>query len=141
LCSLAVLAYNRFIRDGSNRDAAGSALLLLALILPTSLLTALSAPSDTWLLILESPVVFLIALWLIYAGSTRATRSVTNIGFTLFAAQTIYIYLETLGSLIGSASFFFVSGILLIAGGWALNKWRLSVMQPTNETSKEGANS
>lgn len=141
LCSLAVLAYNRFIRGGSNRDAAGSALLLLALILPTSLLTALSAPSDTWLLILESPVVFLIALWLIYAGSTQATRSVTNIGFTLFAAQTIYIYLETLGSLIGSASFFFVSGILLIAGGWALNKWRLSVMQPTNEMSKEGANS
>lgn len=141
LCSIAVLVYNQFIRDHSNRDTIGSALLLLALILPTSLLSALSAPSDTWLLILESPLVFLIALWLIYAGSTRATRSVTNIGFTLFATQTIYIYLETLGSLIGSASFFFVSGILLIAGGWALNKWRLSVIQPTNEVSKEGANS
>lgn len=129
LFSIMAIAYNRFIREGSNRDAVGGTLLLLALILPTSLITAALAPSDAWFLILESPLVFLIALWLIYAGSTHATRSVTNIGFTLFAAQTIYIYLETLGTLIGSASFFFVSGILLIAGGWALNKWRLSIVQ------------
>ncbi|MBV1886911.1 MAG: hypothetical protein KUG61_07500, partial [Parvibaculaceae bacterium] len=134
LCSLIAIAYNRIIHNGSNRDAVGSTLLILAIILPTSLLTATITLSDTWLIILESPLIFLVALWLIYAGSTNATRSVTNVGFTLFAAQTIHIYLETLGTLIGSASFFFVSGILLIAGGWALNKWRLSLVQPEAES-------
>ncbi len=134
LFSLMAITYNRMIRNGSNRDAVGSALLLLAILLPTSLLTATITLSDTWLIILQSPLIFLVALWLIYAGSTHATRSVTNVGFTLFAAQTIHIYLQTLGTLIGSASFFFVSGILLIAGGWALNKWRLSLVQPEGES-------
>lgn len=132
--ALMAIAFNKLKRGGTNRDLIGGTILLLTLTLPALITLVTSTSSDSLLLFFEAPLIFLIALWLIYAGSAHTTRSVTNIGFTLFAAQTIYIYLETLGTLIGSASFFLLSGILLMAGGWALNKWRLKVMHEDKET-------
>ena len=76
---------------------------------------------------------FAFAIWLIFLGTQSASRFLVNLGFTAFAAEAFYIYAETLGTLLDTALFFALGGILLIAGSWALNRWRKKMLAETGK--------
>lgn len=59
--------------------------------------------------------VFAAGAALILIGSSPGRRTAGLVGVVLFTAQAIYVYAELFGGLLGTAAFFFVGGILMIA--------------------------
>lgn len=54
------------------------------------------------------------AIWTIEYGQTQEHRASIGLGLTAFGAEVLYIYFETFGTLLDTALFFLVGGILLI---------------------------
>lgn len=77
-------------------------------------------------------VYFLIAIWLIAYGLKTADRGIVNLGFIAFGAEVLYVYFETVGSLMDNAAFFAVGGILLIALSILLERLRRRLMVKGN---------
>ncbi|MEQ9520710.1 MAG: DUF2157 domain-containing protein [Parvibaculum sp.] len=77
--------------------------------------------SDMWLL---APLYLAMTVWLIAYGSRAFNRFLVNLGFAAFAAEVLFLYFETFGTLLDTSAFFLVGGVLLIAGGLLLERMR-----------------
>lgn len=73
-----------------------------------------------------------IAVWLTAYGHRRSSRITVNLALIAFGAEVLYIYLETFGSLLDTALFFLLGGVLLIALAWFLNRMRGRLTRATN---------
>jgi uncharacterized membrane protein len=63
-------------------------------------------------------------IWLIYAGVHGADRFTVNLSFAFFAIALLSRYLDTFWTLMGRSYFFMVGGVLLLAGGYLLERQR-----------------
>jgi|FEC22Drversion2_1045045.scaffolds.fasta_scaffold00008_141 uncharacterized membrane protein len=55
-----------------------------------------------------------VAVWAISFGNRSASRTAANLGLVAFAIEVLYIYWVTFGTLLDTALFFLVGGVLLI---------------------------
>lgn len=69
-----------------------------------------------------------LSAWLISYGSHRESRMTVNLGFIAFGGETLYVYFEALGSLLGTAAFFLLGGVLLIAGSLLMERMRRRIV-------------
>ena len=58
-----------------------------------------------------------------------------NLGFAAFGAEALFLYLETFGTLLDTAAFFAIGGILLIAGGFVWERLRRQATSAQEEAS------
>ncbi len=72
---------------------------------------------------------FLISLWLITFGQKVSDHYLVNLGFVLFAAETLYIYFKTFGTLMNSFVFFTIGGIVLILLAFGLDRFRKRILR------------
>ncbi|NWG46653.1 MAG: DUF2157 domain-containing protein [Alphaproteobacteria bacterium] len=63
-------------------------------------------------------------VWMVTVGARTDDRFLVNWGFVGFGAEALYIYFETFETLLDSALFFLVGGLLLIALGFGLERVR-----------------
>ncbi len=75
-------------------------------------------------LMLIAPLFLGLCIWLITFGTGRHNRFLINLGFAAFGCEALYLYLETFGTLLDTAAFFAIGGILLIAGGFVWERLR-----------------
>lgn len=75
-------------------------------------------------LILTAPLFLVLCVWLVALGTRLHNRFLINLGFAAFGGEALYLYLETFGTLLDTAAFFAIGGILLIAGGFVWERLR-----------------
>ncbi len=75
-------------------------------------------------LILTAPILLALCVWLVTLGTRLHNRFLINLGFAAFGGEALYLYLETFGTLLDTAAFFGIGGILLIAGGFVWERLR-----------------
>jgi len=119
-------------RHLEGRHALGIAAMgLAALIYP--LLTQSMGTAIEWL---YSAIFLALAVWLVSYGTTRHSRFLVNGGFAAFAAEVLYLYFATLGTMLDTAAFFLIGGILLIAGSLVFERLRRRMVKAVG--SSEG---
>ena len=59
-----------------------------------------------------------LAIWAIQFGWQRDNRLVTVLGYVTFGVELLYIYFRTFGTLLDTALFYLVAGVLLVAMGF-----------------------
>lgn len=74
-----------------------------------------------------------LSIWLVAYGANRKSRFALNAGFVAFAGEVLYLYFETLGTLLGTAAFFALGGVILIAGAFILTRVRAQVVKATDQ--------
>ncbi|MBO6633526.1 DUF2157 domain-containing protein [Parvibaculum sp.] len=65
-----------------------------------------------------------LAAWLVSYGTARDSRFAVNFGFVAFGAEVLWLYFETLNTLLDTALFFALGGILLIVGALFMERMR-----------------
>ncbi len=75
-------------------------------------------------LILTAPAFLALSIWLVTLGTRLHNRFLINLGFAAFGGEALYLYLETFGTLLDTAAFFAIGGILLISGGFVWERLR-----------------
>jgi len=75
-------------------------------------------------LMIIAPLFLGLCVWLVTFGTRRHNRFLINLGFAAFGCEALYLYLETFGTLLDTAAFFAIGGILLIAGGFVWERLR-----------------
>lgn len=92
------------------------------------LITLLSAylgeQNISYSLWLVAPLLLIFCVWLVTFGTDRQNRFLINLGFAAFGGEALYLYLVTFGTLLDTAAFFAVGGVLLIAGGFVWERLR-----------------
>jgi uncharacterized membrane protein len=63
--------------------------------------------------------VIALALWAIQFGWQRGNKLVTALGYITFGVELLYIYFRTFGTLLDTALFYLIAGVLLVAMGFA----------------------
>ena len=63
-------------------------------------------------------------IWLIYAGVHGGDRALVNLSFFFFALGLLSRYFDTFWTLLNRSYFFMAGGLLLIAGGYFLERQR-----------------
>ena len=63
-------------------------------------------------------------VWLLFAGSDSNNRTLINLAFIFFALALITRYFDTFWSLLNRSFFFMAGGLILIIGGYFLEKQR-----------------
>lgn len=129
LAAIAAIAY-RELNAGrlSVRDLVGiGALALGAALYP---LFAASAGTVAWV---YAALFIALSVWLVAFGTGRNNRFALNAGFVAFAIEVLYLYFQTLGTLLGTAAFFALGGIILIAGSLLMARIRRRVVASVDE--------
>jgi len=111
------------------RDVAG----IDAFALSAALYSTLAASSPGTVSWIYAALFIALSIWLVAYGSNRRSRFALNAGFVAFAGEVLYLYFETLGTLLGTAAFFALGGVILIAGAYVLTKVRSRVVKAVNE--------
>lgn len=62
--------------------------------------------------------------WLVFAGMKMGVRALVNLGFLFFAVTLLTRYFDTFWTLMNRSLFFMVGGVILIAGGYLLERQR-----------------
>jgi len=75
-------------------------------------------------LMLIAPLFLVLCVWLVTFGTGRHNRFLINLGFAAFGCEALYLYLETFGTLLDTAAFFAIGGVLLIGGGFVWERLR-----------------
>lgn len=88
--------------------------LLTALAIPV-----LALPLGAWLF---AAFALGLSLWTLRMGWRHSLPALPGLGLTGFILTLITIYFQTLGSLIGTAGFYFGAGLILIGGAWAFGR-------------------
>ncbi len=65
-----------------------------------------------------------LAAWLVSWGTAHDSRFAVNFGFVAFGAEVLWLYFETLNTLLDTALFFALGGVLLIAGAFVMERMR-----------------
>ena len=82
---------------------------------------------------------FALAIMVINMGQRRRHTAAINIGFAAFAVETLYIYFETLGTLLDTALFFLTGGIVLVVLAVLLESVRRRLVAPKRQARRGGA--
>ena len=115
---LAALAVARGLLE--LRHAAGIAALALAsLAFP-----ALDSAAPALVPWVYAALFLALAAWLVAYGTAHESRFAVNFGFVAFGAEVLYLYFETLNTLLDTALFFALGGVLLIAGALIMERMR-----------------
>lgn len=118
LLPLGALTLKRGFLD--RRHAAGIAVLALA----TLAWVPLGAASPGLLPWVYATAFLALAAWLVSYGTARGSRFAVNFGFAAFTVEVLYLYFETLNTLLDTALFFALGGVLLIAGSIVAERMR-----------------
>ncbi len=78
---------------------------------------------------LYAAAVLALAAWLVAYGAARGSRFAVNFGFVVFAAEVLWLYFETLGTLLDTAIFFALGGVLLIVGSVVFERMRRRIVR------------
>lgn len=97
-------------------DAAAIGLVALG-ALPAALLQIWNggAANDVTVPVLWAVPILLAAVWAAAMGQRRQHRASLTIGLVAFGAEVVYLYFETFGTLLDTALFFLIGGLLLMA--------------------------
>jgi hypothetical protein len=120
---------------------ARSGQLLLAAIAILVLLRLFMGPlgvPPTALYIAFNLLYYAVLLWLIYVGYVRGDAFRVNLGFILFALGMIVLYFDLFWTLMNRSFFFMGGGLLLCAGGYALEAQRRRLVRRLGGTDGEG---
>lgn len=102
------------------RHAAGiGAIAVATLVFP-----AIDASAPALVPWLYAALFLALSAWLVSYGTSRDSRFAVNFGFVAFGAEVLYLYFETMGTLLDTAIFFALGGILLIAGSLVMERMR-----------------
>ena len=118
LAALLVLALSR--KSIEPRNAAGIAAIAVA-ALAYPYVEASNAALVPWA---YAALFLALSAWLVSYGASREWRFAVNFGFIAFGAELLWLYFETLGTLLDTALFFAAGGILLIAGAFIMERMR-----------------
>ncbi|MBZ0217623.1 MAG: DUF2157 domain-containing protein [Fimbriimonadaceae bacterium] len=102
---------------------------LLPFMVAYGLVTNMMNSKGLGLAIVAAIFVIGLAIWAIDYGHNRQSQAAVNLGLMLFGFEVLYLYFETFGTLLDTALFFLIGGILLIALGWLLNRLRLRLTE------------
>lgn len=115
---LAVLAVTRGIL--AMRDAlAIAAIALASLVYP-----AVDSAAPALVPWVYAALFLALSAWLVSYGTAHDFRFAVNFGFVAFGAEVLWLYFETMGTLLDTAIFFALGGILLIAGSVVMERMR-----------------
>ncbi len=79
-----------------------------------------------------------LSIWSINFGQRRDSPAAINIGFAAFGIETLYLYFETVGTLLNTAVFFLTGGIVLVLLALALERMRRRLMSNQSHGELEG---
>jgi uncharacterized membrane protein len=117
----------------------GLALLLgIAVLIPASLFLTSATAHPLTLYIGFNLLYYAILLWLIYVGYLRGDPFRVNLGFVLFALGMIVLYFDLFWTLMNRSFFFMGGGLLLCAGGYALEAQRRRLVKGLGRAGGEG---
>ena len=86
--------------------------------------------------ILFNLLFFAALVWLVYAGIHLNDRYLVNLAFVFFALLVLARYFDTFWTLMNRSFFFMAGGLLLMIGGYALERGRRKL---TREIPSGGA--
>src|SRR5690606_34660618 len=72
-----------------------------------------------------------LSAWLVSWGTANESRFAVNAGFIAFGVEVLWLYFETLNTLLDTAIFFALGGILLIAGAFVMERMRRRLVKQT----------
>lgn len=98
--------------------------LILAIMVLLLVNLFLAGASGSLVAIAFNLLLFAGLLWLIYAGMHSDDRFMVNIGFVFFGLTLLTRYFDTFWSLLNRSYFFMIGGLILIAGGYFLERKR-----------------
>lgn len=78
-----------------------------------------------------------LSIWLIFYGTRRNSRMAVNAGLIAFTGECLYLYFQTLGTYLDTATFFALGGIILIAGSLILPRIRRRLVASVNDGSQQ----
>ncbi|MFK5977329.1 MAG: DUF2157 domain-containing protein [Rhizobiaceae bacterium] len=107
--ALGILAFGWNQKLNSKYDLAFCAIWIAASMYATSYL-GFQIP------FISEAVALGLSIWFISMGERQDIASVTRLGYLAFTMIMVLIYFRTVGSLIGTAGFYLVSGVLLVLG-------------------------
>ncbi len=115
-------------------DAAVAAAAVIFILLYPALYAG-GGPLIGWIFVVAY---FGAAVWCVSMGTRTQDRFAINLGFAAFGVMALYVYFETVGTLLGTATFFAVGGILLIALSVGLERIRRRVIANANPGARTG---
>ena len=78
-----------------------------------------------------------LSIWLVAYGTSRNHRFALNAGLVAFTGECLYLYFQTLGTYLDTATFFALGGIILIAGSLILPRLRRRLVATANKETQE----
>jgi len=75
------------------------------------------------------------SVWCVSYGTRTHDRFSINLGFAAFGLMALYVYFETVGTLLGTATFFALGGLFLIGLSVGLERIRRTVMASQKRSS------
>jgi uncharacterized membrane protein len=99
----------------------------------------LGGVSGGWVAIAFNLLFFAGLLWLIYAGMYSDDRFLVNLAFVFFGLTLLTRYFDTFWTLLNRSFFFMAGGLLLIAGGYALERKRRQITAGIGARREGGA--
>jgi uncharacterized membrane protein len=137
---LGVLVQRR-MRSALPSIIARSGLILLAAILVLILASLFIPSSSTPRLVVYigfNLLYYAVLVWLIYVGYHRGDSFRVNAGFVFFVLGVLLLYSDALWSLMDRSFFFIGGGLLLCAGGYALEAQRRRLVRGLGRREAEG---
>ncbi len=98
--------------------------LIAAIVVLILINLFLGGVSGSLIAILFNLLLFAGLLWLIYAGMHSDDRFLVNMGFVFFGFTLLSRYFDTFWTLLNRSYFFMIGGLILIAGGYFLERKR-----------------
>lgn len=98
--------------------------LILAIVVLLLVNLFLAGVSGSLVAIAFNLLLFAGLLWLIYAGMHSDDRFMVNSGFVFFGLTLLTRYFDTFWTLLNRSYFFMIGGLILIAGGYLLERKR-----------------
>ena len=99
----------------------------------------LAGVSGGWVALAFNLLFFAGMLWLLYAGMHSDDRFLVNLAFVFFGLTLLARYFDTFWTLLNRSYFFMVGGLLLIAGGYVLERKRRQITAGIGARREEGA--
>ncbi len=129
LATVGALAYGQVIAQRlSLRDYAG----IIAAAIGAALYPLL-ANHGVLTMLAYAALFMALTIWLIAYGTSRNQRFALNAGLAAFAGECLTLYFQTLGTLLNTAAFFALGGIILIAGSLILPRIRRRLVATPHE--------
>lgn len=117
------------------RDIAPTDVLALTAFPAGVLATGAIVSTNSVALWFSAPLLLILCIWLVAFATRLHNRFLINLGFAGFGGEALYLYLRTFGTLLDTAAFFAIGGVLLIAGGFVWERLRRRATATQSEVS------